>query len=92
MPVDADRGRVRAVAEDQIIGGRQFAIHILEIARDGDFADGVSNLSILDPEPGRAARVIARDAIHANADQFRDVEAFAHIGHQFFGVSSPAAM
>src|SRR6185295_5013199 len=51
-------------------------------AGDGDFADGVGELSIFNPEAGRAARVIAGDAVDAHADKLGDVEALADILHQ----------
>src|ERR1044071_6492780 len=67
--LDAQRRRVDAVAEFQIVGGNQRFEHRQQMARDRHLAHGIGNLAILDPEAGGAAAVIAGDAVDAGADQ-----------------------
>src|ERR1700752_3127752 len=57
QPFDAQRRRVDAVAEFQVIGRRQRLEHVEQMARDGHFADGIGELAVLDPEAGSAAAV-----------------------------------
>src|SRR5258706_7720136 len=84
-PLDAQGRCIRAVAEHEIVRRGERAVHVFEIAGNGDLADAVSELSVLDPESGGATRIVARHAVHAHADQLSDVEALAHILHQLFG-------
>src|SRR3954470_23211779 len=49
--------------------------HIRQIAGDGHFRDGEAELAIANPKAGRAARVIAGNDVHPEADQLGDVEA-----------------
>src|SRR5471032_370263 len=81
---DADGGRVDAVAEFQVVGGNEMGKHVLEISRDGDFGNRKGDLAILDPEPGRAAAVIAGHAINSHAHQFGDIEALLYVGNKVF--------
>jgi hypothetical protein len=62
---DAHGRRVDAVFEFEIIGRRQAAEDIEQMAGDGDFAHRISALAVLDPETGSAAAVIAGDAVNA---------------------------
>src|SRR4051812_48770677 len=73
--LDTDGGGIGAVAEFQVAGRHQAGEHILEIAGDGDFGHGKSDLAILDPEAGGAAAVITGHAIDAHAHQLGDVKA-----------------
>src|SRR5204862_7083678 len=57
--------RVGAAAELEIVGGRQIAEHLVEIAGDGDLADRIGELAVLDPEAGGAAAIIAGDGCDA---------------------------
>src|ERR1700687_2221237 len=66
--VHAQGGGVRSEAENEIVRGRKLAIHVLEIAGDRDFADGVGELAIFDPEASGAARIVAGHTVHAHAD------------------------
>src|SRR5829696_9065385 len=80
--LDAQRRRVDAVAEFQIVSGNERFEHRQQMARDRHLADGVSDLAILDPEAGGAAAVIAGHAVDAGADQVGDVKALLDIGDQ----------
>src|SRR5882724_9549388 len=73
--VDTQGRRIRAVAEHEIVGGREFAVHVLEIARDSDLAHRICKFAVLDPETGRAARIIAGDAVHPHTDQLGHIDA-----------------
>src|SRR6188508_2281347 len=75
--IDAQRRRIGAVAEHEIACGREMLVYLLEVARDGHFAHRIGEFSVLDPVAGRAARIVAGDAVHAHADQLGDVEALA---------------
>src|SRR5262245_27043793 len=83
--IDAQRGRIGAVAEHEIVRGRQMLVHVLEIARDRDLTDRIGDFAVLDPEACRATRIVAGDAVHAHADQLGHVEALAHVLHQLSG-------
>src|SRR5262249_9629996 len=74
--------RIGAEAEVEIIGGRELAEHVDQIAGDGDLADGVAALAVLDPEAGGAAAVVAGHPIDAHADEIGDVEALGDVGDQ----------
>src|SRR5882757_8126625 len=81
--LDAQRRRVDAITEFQVIGWNQRLEDLKQMARDRHFADGIGKLAILDPEARRAAAVIAGDAVDAGADQIGDVESLFDIGQQF---------
>src|SRR5882724_5290779 len=81
--LDAQRRRINAVAEFQVVGGDQRFEHRQQMARDRHLADGVGDLAVLDPEAGCAAAVIAGDAVDAGADQVGDVKALLDIRNQF---------
>src|SRR5262245_14777694 len=71
--LDAHRRRIDAVAEFQIVGGLHRLEDVEQMARDRDFADGIGDLAVVDPEAGGAPAVIAGDAVDAGADQVGDV-------------------
>src|ERR1700759_5730957 len=71
---DAQRRRVDAVAELQVVGGHERLEHLEQMACDRDLADGIGDLAVLDREAGGAAAVVAGDTIDAGADQIGDVE------------------
>ena len=54
----------------------------LQVAGDGDAVDRIRDLAVLDPESGRAARIIAGDRIDALPHQFRDQQPAAHAAQQ----------
>src|SRR3954467_552482 len=60
--LDAQRRRIDAVAEFQIVGRRERFEHLDQMTGDGHFAHRKGNLAVLDPESGCAAAVIAGDA------------------------------
>src|SRR5258707_15027705 len=80
--LDAQRRRVDAVAELQVVGRRQRFEHRQQMPRNRDLADGISDLAILDPEAGGAAAVIAGHAVDAGTDQVGDVKALLDVGDQ----------
>src|SRR5215510_2481374 len=57
---------IGAVAELEIVGRRQGAEHVEQMARDGDFAHRIGELATLDPEAGSAAAVVAGHQVHAH--------------------------
>src|SRR6266446_2460000 len=59
QPLDAHRRRVGAIAELEIVSGLKRSEYCDQIARDRDFAHRVAAAAILDPEPRRAAAVVA---------------------------------
>src|SRR4029079_11758571 len=81
--LDAQRRRIDAVAEFQVVGGNQRFEHRQQMAGDRHLADGKGNLAVLDPESGGAAAVIAGHAVDAGADQVSDVESLLDVGDQF---------
>src|SRR5439155_16773786 len=80
--LDAQRRRVDAVSEFQIVGGNQRFEHWQQMARDRHLADGISDLAVLDPESGGAAAVIAGHPVDAGADQVGDVKTLLDVGDQ----------
>src|SRR5215204_2838280 len=58
-PLHPHGRRIGPIAELQIIGGRERAEHIEQMARDGHLAHRIRELALLDPETGRAHAVIA---------------------------------
>src|ERR1700730_5997313 len=67
--LDAQRRRVDAITEFQVVGGNQRLEDLQQMARDRRFAHGIGDLAILDPEARGAAAVVTGDAIDAGADQ-----------------------
>ena len=67
----------------EIVGRRHRAEDVEQMPGDGDFADRVSALAVLDPEAGSAAAVIAGHHAGAAADQVGDIEAILDVGDQF---------
>src|SRR5436305_4862292 len=80
--LDAQRRRVDAVAEFQIVGRHQRLEHLEQMARDRYLADRIGNLAVLDPEAGGAAAIVAGHAVDAGTDQVGDVKALLDIGDQ----------
>src|SRR5262245_23685233 len=82
QPFDAQRRRVDAVAEFEIVRWSHRLEHLEQMARDGHLADGIGELAVLDPESGSAAAVVAGDAVDAGTDQVGDVEALLDVGDE----------
>src|SRR5690606_21603493 len=61
--VDAQGRRIGAEAEFEVVCRRDTGEHLLEIPGNGDFRDRLRQFAIDDQEPGRAAAVIAGDAV-----------------------------
>src|SRR5438876_11777746 len=80
--LDAHRRRVDAVAEFQNVGGLHRLEDLEQVSRDRHLAHRMGDLAVLDPEAGRAAAVVAGDAVDAGADQIGDVEALLDVAHQ----------
>src|SRR6185312_17075261 len=77
--VDAECGRGGGAAKEKIAANRgDVAIHVLEIAGDGDLLHRIGQLAVLDPQASRALGVVASDQIHAEAHRLSDVEPAAH--------------
>src|SRR5437016_9123581 len=72
---DLHRGRGELAAEAQIIADHLNAAQdVAEVASDGDFFNGTSQLAVLNPEARRAARIIAGHGIETEADHLSNVE------------------
>ena len=84
-PSSRTRRRIGAVAEFEIVGRRQRAEHVEQMAGDGDLAHRIGALAVLDPEAGGAAAVVAGHHVDAHADQVGDVEAVGDVGDQLLG-------
>ena len=67
------------------------AEQILEVAGDRDLVNGMHDLAALDPETGRAARVVARDGVDALAEQLADDERFVAILDEILRACRPSA-
>src|SRR5579864_3782977 len=80
--IDAQGWRVDTGLEFEIVGGGEMAIHVLEIAGDGDLADGKGELAVLDPESRGAAAIVAGDAVDAHAHELGDIEAACNIADE----------
>src|SRR5262249_13231684 len=84
---DEHGGRGCPVAEDEVVTDPFNGLeHLEQVARDRDFLDRVRQLAVVDPEPDRAARIVARHAVDPEADQLRDVEALLDAPDQRFRV------
>src|SRR6266436_5866521 len=72
---DQHGGSSRAVAKDEV-GAHAFdgLEHFEEVACDGDLLDRIRQLSVVDPQADGAPRIVAGDAVDAEADQLRDVQ------------------
>src|SRR5690606_27998547 len=67
---DEDRSGLHvAAAVDVAADGDDAAVHLLQVPGDGDLLDGMADLAVLHPEAGRAARVVPRHAVDAEADE-----------------------
>src|SRR6266849_5993192 len=63
----------------------QIEQHLAEISGNGDLRYRISELAVLNPQPGGAARVIAGDHADAGTDQLRNVEAIADSSNDLIG-------
>src|SRR5581483_2754161 len=84
----AQRRRIGAVAEGQVVRRREACEHFVEMAGDGDFADRIGPHAVLDPEAGGAAAVLAGHGVDAHADQIGDVKAVLDVGDQRIGAGA----
>lgn len=50
---------IDAAGEFEVAGGGKMREHVAQVAGDGHFVDGESDLAILDPESGGGAAVVA---------------------------------
>src|SRR5204862_679526 len=80
--LDAHRRGIHPIAEFKIVGWPQCLEYLKQMTRDRDLADRVSDLAVVDPEPGCAAAVVAGDAIYARSDQVGDVKNILDVGDQ----------
>src|SRR3984957_842682 len=81
--LDAQRWRIDAVTEHQIVGGDHRFEDVEEMPGDGHLAHRIGDLAVLDPESGRPAAVVAGHAVDAGADQVGDVKSLLDIRYQF---------
>src|SRR3546814_6787604 len=73
---DQDRAGVDVRTRVDVAAHRlDVAEHRLEVAGDGDAVDGVRDRPVLDPEPGRAARVVTGDVVHPLPHQLGNQQA-----------------
>ncbi len=91
MPSMRQRRHIGAIAEFEIVGGREVEEHVLQIARDGELGDRGGDLAVLDQEARRAAAVIAGHAVDAHADQLGDEHAALDVGDQRLGQDDAGA-
>src|SRR3546814_1514228 len=70
--VEAQGRGVHGAAEDEVGRRRQREEHVLQIAGDGDLADRIGDLAVLDPESGGATAVVAGQQVRSRADHLRD--------------------
>src|SRR5260370_9289670 len=66
-------------------GGFDVHEHLPQIGRNGDLGYRIRELTVLNPQAGCAARIIAGDDVHAGSDQFGDVEPAADALPDLFG-------
>ena len=78
--LDRHRRGVGGIAVGEIVGGAQHAIHVDQVAGDGDLAHRMAELALLDDEAGGAAAVVAGVHVDAVADQLGHVEAVVDRG------------
>src|SRR3954467_4772190 len=57
--LDAHRRRIDAIAEFQIVGRHHRLEDLEQMTGDGDLADRIADLAILDPEAGSTAAIVA---------------------------------
>src|SRR3974390_3063482 len=88
-PLEPQRRRIGAVAEFEIVGGRECAENVGQMSRDGDLAPRGSALALLDPEAGGAAAVVTSHYVHAHANQVGHVKTVVDVGDQILGTLSP---
>src|SRR5690606_30577667 len=60
--------------------------HFLQRSSDSDLGHGIGQFAVLDPQTGCSARVIARNNIDTESDQFGHVEPALHGPDQLRGV------
>src|SRR6202035_1587245 len=80
----AQRWRIGAVAENEIVGRRKPAEHVLEIAGDRHTGDRPGDLAVFDPETGSTAAVIAGYHVDAHADQLCYAESLGDVRDEVF--------
>src|SRR6202161_3085264 len=80
---DPQRRSIDAIAKFQIVGRNQRLESLKQMPRDRPPAHRIGDLAILDPEPGRAAAVVAGHAVDAGADQIGNVKSLADVRYQF---------
>src|SRR5690242_6570785 len=77
------RGRERAaeieIGSDEV----NFKQHLFQIPGDSDLGNRIRQLAVLNPEPGGARGIVARDGVRASANQLGHVEAVANSGDDF---------
>src|SRR3974390_374702 len=88
-PLEPQRRRIGAVAEFEIVGGRECAENVGQMSSDGDLAHRVSALAVLDPEAGGAAAVGTSHYVPAHANQVGHVKTVVDVGDQILGTLSP---
>src|ERR1700730_14906416 len=57
--------------------------HFFQVPCDGNFFDGIGQLSARDPQAGSAAGIVARDQVGAVAEKFGDVESLGNLSNDF---------
>ena len=67
------------------------AQHVAEVSGDRDLLDRAGELAALDPEAGRAARVIAGDGVEAHSDELRHQQPARRAGDQILQRSLPGS-
>ncbi len=83
---DADGGGGAGSAEDEVVAdGDDVAVHVFEVAGDGDLFDGVGELAVLDPHAAGALGVVAGDEVDAVAHGLGDVEAALYVADDLLG-------
>src|SRR3546814_10245597 len=81
---DQDRAGVDVRTRVDVAAHRlDVAEHRLEVAGDGDAVDGVRDRPVLDPEPGRAARVVAGDVVRSE-EPTSDLQSLMRLSYAVF--------
>src|SRR6185503_19573201 len=58
--------------------------HLEKIARNGDFVNGIGELSVFNPQTNGAPGVIAGDRVDSESNQFDDVQTVFNRADNFF--------
>src|SRR5579862_1060083 len=81
--IEEDGTAMFRAAHDRIgTDGDDALEHVEQVARDRDLFHRMADLAALDPEPGRAARVVAGHVVHALAHELGHDEPASHLLHQ----------